>query len=72
MVSKHDKFHLIRSLCINGSPVTQLNKSFIKSYTKDVLMSNQLSSSYLINGDFAITIKRYQNMPKVNNIMLIM
>ena len=42
MVSKHEKFHSVRPLCTSGSPVTQLNKSFIKNYIKDVLMSNQL------------------------------
>ena len=42
MVSEHEKFHLIRPLCTSGSPVTQLNISFIKNYTKDVLTSNQL------------------------------
>ena len=70
MVSKHETFHLIKPLCTSGSPVTQLNKSFIKSYTKDVLTSNQLLSFHLINGDIFITIKLDPNMLKVRNIML--
>ena len=42
MVSKHETFYLIRPLRTSGSPVTQLNESFIKNYTKDVLTPDQL------------------------------
>ena len=34
MVSKHEKFHLIRPLCTSGSPLTQFNKSFYKKLYK--------------------------------------
>ena len=70
MVSKHETFYLIRPLRTSGSPVTQLNKSFIKNYTKDVLTPDQLLYFHLINGDIFITIKLDPNMLKVRNIML--
>ena len=70
MFSKHERFHLIRPLCASGSPVTQLNKSFIKNYTKDIWISNQPWYSYLINKEFLITIKLYYKMPQVGNIKL--
>ena len=44
MVCKHKEFHLIRPLYTSGLPVTQLDESFIKGYTKDVLTSKQLAT----------------------------
>ena len=39
-LSYHAAF--IRPLCTSGLPVTQLYKSFMKNYTKDISTSNQL------------------------------